>query len=700
MCVRLASGSLCLVQYSHSLQSLPLCNTTQVVSSARRVWVVWASAESRGSGAWCERLTCIPCGVLLNPDRCRLHCQISIERNGMHPPVSAQRASSSQALQVTKPIDSPPDDQTEQVPPLDGYLERHRAVIPVSVVLVAVTVRLPALLSGLPDWNRFFWDSDEGAVINTALAMGTGDLNPHTFFQPSLVFYLLLGAYGALFLGLRLFTIVRTPDQFAILYFRDPTLFYVTGRLLIVLAGIASVALLYTVAKRNTGRPQAVLAALLLTLAPVTVAFSQIVKVDTPAMLLALAACLFIYETARHGTWRNYLLSGLLLGLAASAKYQAGFLATGLIAAWLCHARGGPTRIVQQGSRLIGAGCAILLGFLAGTPYALLDFPTFTQGLSGLASIESNIWIGSPDLAPWWLDYAVLLSQPTGLGPGMLLLVVLGVGAALARRSRFDLVSLAIVAPSYLFFSAPWFSNRNAQFLLPITPVLLLLAANGAVRLARRLPFSNLVLPLLTVLAIVPAGWAAAGATVQSARIPTTRAARLWVEAHVAPPATILIDRRHVPQLSFTPASLERRQGAEDATTVLVSKRAVLDLDAAQRSRLSGLKDTALTQEPAYNLLMLLEPTEQLLPSADRFYELGFPATCQREHPAYAIVSDRIEEAYRQARTTSPEGRAELQKRIQFYADLRGTGSLVASFVPDQEHSGPRVSVFRLSSCT
>ena len=61
-----------------------------------------------------------------------------------------------------------------------------------SVLLLAAALRLWGLLHDLP----FSYFGDELHFMRRAMAIGTGDLNPHWFHKPAFLMYVLAFCYG------------------------------------------------------------------------------------------------------------------------------------------------------------------------------------------------------------------------------------------------------------------------------------------------------------------------------------------------------------------------------------------------------------------------------------------------------------------------------------------------------------------------
>ena len=166
-----------------------------------------------------------------------------------------------------------------------------------AVLLLAFGLRVAAIDYDLPD----IYHPDEPAVIRISREMfATGDLNPHFFDYPSLIFYGNALAYTPLYLAGRLtgafddradilplesvaMGTVRAPQPAAVLLNRGLSL----------LMGVGTVALLYFIGIALTNRPAVgLIAALLLAVAPNHTFHSRIVTTDATVTFIIMLTML------------------------------------------------------------------------------------------------------------------------------------------------------------------------------------------------------------------------------------------------------------------------------------------------------------------------------------------------------------------------------------------------------------------------
>jgi hypothetical protein len=362
----------------------------------------------------------------------------------------------------------------------------------VSVLSLALALRLWGIGWGLP-WA---FHPDENFYADEALEMlKYGDPDPRYFKNPSLLTYLIAGelllarALGPVAAGFA----PSTPGAANLL-----------ARLDAAVLGAASVAILFALGSALFCRRVGLLAALFLAVAFLHVRDSHYGVNDVPGTALLLLSLYCDARLLREPALRWYALAGLAGGLATSTKYNMGFFFVPLLAAHGLAGReresggagerksgrhaGSPIplslhRSICASLRPLGLGAAAsVVGYLAGTPFTVLDLPRFLQDFQTQYRFGNLAWLGQPtDPVP--LQYVTALLQ--GFGAIPLALTMLGL--AFAWRTRrpaailllaFPLAYLAFLLPKALFFP---------RFTIPLLPACCLLAAFGVSEAAGRL---------------------------------------------------------------------------------------------------------------------------------------------------------------------------------------------------------------------
>ncbi len=210
---------------------------------------------------------------------------------------------------------------------------RPAAFAAAGVLAAAAAVRLLHVAYGLP--HLYFWD--EKMVVNAAREMIiAGRLWPESFYR-----------YPSLLIDLQAF--VSIPAYFnalqsysAFVNFADMPVHYfvLNGRLVTVGFGVAGVLLTYLFASRIWGKPWwGVAGAALLAIGGYNVMKSRIIAVDAPMATLALASCYFLFRFRAKGSLKHLLWSGVFMGAAIGAKYNAAYFIPAAVLALACWRR-------------------------------------------------------------------------------------------------------------------------------------------------------------------------------------------------------------------------------------------------------------------------------------------------------------------------------------------------------------------------
>ncbi len=354
------------------------------------------------------------------------------------------------------------------------HLSRWERSALTGVLIAAVVLRIIGLRAGLP--GAALLSPDENTVVPKTLAMiHDGTANPHWFLYPSLY----LGLLALSLVALR--PLIDThglgfanPDAYAL----DPTPYILTGRVLSLVAGVALVIGVWLLGRRVGGGAVAVTAAALMAIAPMTVAYSHVAVTDMTMTALLTFGLWQLVVAAQDRSLRALLVAAVLIGLATSAKYNAGVAVLPLVGvAWSLATP--PVRL-RRITATFRVGAVTLGAFLVGTPFALLDAPQFVRDFARQNRIVAEGWLGFEHASPgpWFNLREVLWS---GTGAGLVVLALVGLGLAFIRRTPADWV-LAPYALVFFLSVSTWNAHFD-RYLLPIVPVLAVLASRAAFEL-------------------------------------------------------------------------------------------------------------------------------------------------------------------------------------------------------------------------
>jgi hypothetical protein len=346
------------------------------------------------------------------------------------------------------------------------------------VLCLAFGLRVYGFWFGLP---YVLTGDGENSFINPAVQMAvSGDLNPHWFGHPgSTVIYPLALLYRLLYVVGHAAGQFAQPAALQAQLSADPTLFYLTARLLSMAWAVATVALVWRLGTRLGDRRLGLLAALFLAVNPMHREWTTWARSDAPAAFFVLLAVCAAIRFADRPTRRWALLAGVATGLAAASKITTGVVFAAWLVAWITR----PGRGRRPGFGVLGlAALSAAAAFAVTSPYVLLDWQTAIPNLlfenrGGHAGAERL-----PGLVNW--AWYLTTALPAAVSwPGM---VAAAVGLwTIGRRRRAPAASGSILlAFPLLYWLGIGASNlRWDHWLTPVLPIVALWSAQGVLTL-------------------------------------------------------------------------------------------------------------------------------------------------------------------------------------------------------------------------
>ncbi len=442
-------------------------------------------------------------------------------------------------------------------------------VLLMALVLVGAVVRFTGI-----DWGRpFVYHPDEGVVVKAALHMvATQDWNPHTFLYPSLLTDIVAGM-GAIGHAVAAWP-VATGQEGLFLTETIPAQFkvFLAGRVVVAILGLATIVVSFAIGRRLGGNTAGLIAAAIVTLAPIHIESSRFVTTDVPVTLFcALTLAASIRAIDEPGRTRWWIVAAVCVGLATSTKWNG--IAVAIVPATLyvtSRVRPGGVAALFRSPTPFLMAIATTIAFVAATPAAV-----FAPG-------EVIGWLGQQATAYSSEAYAALRGSSTdnsigvaaqavvsGFGLLFVGIAVIGVVGLLAARRQieFAMALFVIVYVSILAIPVLYYP-RNALPALPFVAVAIGLLPCRVASIAdrwerdpdgkagrRRRPIV-MALATFIALAMIPA---VAGdiADAQRLRQPDTRSvAHDWILANL-PHNAIVAREQYTPQ--FLPGQFRPR---------------------------------------------------------------------------------------------------------------------------------------------
>lgn len=477
-----------------------------------------------------------------------------------------------------------------------------------AIAAMGLWLRVSASGYGLPA----VYNMDEVAIMNRALAFGTGDPNPHNFVYPTFYFYALFAWQGLTFLVGLAMGLWDSVRGFETQFFVDPSALYRSGRMLSALCGTATLIAVYRLTSRVWSAPAGLVAALLLAVAPIAVQDAQYVKHDVPVTLLIVLTHLPIARLltgatgaeARRAVWQ----ASALAGLAFSTHYYSVFLAVPLALAvatqteWSWRER--LTRLVQGG--LLAALVVALT-----SPFLLLDAATAWRDITQNRAIVVDRATDTGAFPYLWRYLQMLNSQAMGWSAALAL-----VGVLHLRRSR-HLILLAFPVAFLLFIANTVPATRYLNPVLPFVAMLLAVAF-GRVDFASRTRWWTWAVPVVVTGIFATAAFLDSRTLTRFFTVTDTRSqAAEWFDRTVAPGASVLIQPYSVPLRQSREGLVEALRvhvGSEEAASVKFRKILALDPYPSPAYRTIYLGSGGLDTDKRYIAPQEFEGTGDLTP--------------------------------------------------------------------------------------
>jgi len=390
------------------------------------------------------------------------------------------------------------------------------------ILVTGAGLRLWAIGFGLP---HPLCRPDEEFILSVGLRFFSGDYNPHFFEWPSLYFYLVHGLLRVVYAVGHLAGAYSNIAAFLQTVASDPTWAHLMLRLISVSAGVLTLLVVHGLARVLFDRTTALVATAFLAVAYLHVRDSHFGVLDVPLTLLIVMSVRVLASAWRQeGAVPFFALAGICAGLASSLKYNAA----ALLAAALVTAVLRTTESPGQRSTVLAGLAAFIVGFvvcfLVGTPYALLDYSSFKEGLA--AQVVRLTEGHGVHVDQVWLRHLTFTLR-YGLGLPVLVTAIGGIVALAIHRWRTAAFLCAFPLSYYVVIG----SGHTAfiRYTTPLVPFLCIIAAFALRQVVEALAWrhSARARGALITLAVVVLAWPSVATAVRFNRLLSERDTRV-----------------------------------------------------------------------------------------------------------------------------------------------------------------------------
>lgn len=430
------------------------------------------------------------------------------------------------------------------------------SILLVLIFVLAAILRLWGINFGLP----YQFHQDEPIVINHAFAYGSGDLNPHFFIIPPLTSYIVFVAYGVYYLVLSLFFGLKSTEQFAISFLKDPAPFYLISRLIVgFVPSLISAWLTYKIAAKYFSKRAAIYSFLVMSISFLNVVNAHYAYTDNLLVLFILCAYLFILSILDKPALRNYILAGIFSGLAIATKYNAALIiAPFILSHFMVSSKGIDKAKIYN---VFIALSFIVLTFAICNPYSVLDWRFFLSSVTG--KIRHG-YIG-------W-SHHIAYSLFEGLGIYTTILGIVGLAILLKKnfKSGILLLSFPVLFYLHLVFASQPFS-RYVLSLIPFLSIGLGFILYDYFYLNLKSKITKVIFVIASLLIIFPTVAKSIKADMLFSAKDTRIDALLWIKQNLPVNSKIAFDdtsfrvplKQTIEQLKSKEAILTRQEGLE-----------------------------------------------------------------------------------------------------------------------------------------
>ena len=403
------------------------------------------------------------------------------------------------------------------------------------MLLVALAWRLNNIGFGLPS----LYDPDEPIFMLIPINMlRHATINPGWFGHPGSTTIYLVALIDATVAGVGLVSghFANIPGMAHAAY-ADPSLLFIPARIAMALIGVAAVWLTYLVGRRLHGTAVGLMAAALLAINALHIAWSQVVRTDIHASVFMLASIFFAIRVAERGHLKDYILAGAGAGLAIATKWPAAVVFIAVLGAFV--SRGMPRRELVF---VAAAAASVVAAVFIASPYIFLDWRTVLSNVSGEVqtghlghtggSFFDNLvfYFGQVRLSMGWLGLALVLAG----------VVLTSVSKSFSRWTLLPATAafLGLICTQHMIWS---------RWILPAIPGLCNFAALAIARAAEGLSSAiprlrlRVALPILFAIACTGSFTAAVAGSAERSNDTRLQASR-WAVAHIPPGSTVLLE--------------------------------------------------------------------------------------------------------------------------------------------------------------
>ncbi|ELR99741.1 glycosyltransferase family 39 protein [Gloeocapsa sp. PCC 73106] len=481
----------------------------------------------------------------------------------------------------------------------------------IGILALGLFLRIQGIDFGLP----FVYDEDESRRVDQAFQMLLNrDPNPRWFGHPaSTLIYLLAANQLLMFWGGELLGFFSSFSDFQDLYYNNPTLFYLMGRIWLIVFGTATIWITYLIGKELENKNIGLIAAFLVAINTLQIKYAKIIRSDilmTFFLLLAFFYCLKILDDKNT---KNYILTGAFLGLAIVTKYPAVIFVFTLILGHFISNEWSGNNFKKLGYSAISC---LLACFLA-APFLFINAGVALQDISGEAR-SSNVGANAEGFISnlFWYWHNPLAYALTHFG---LAVILIGLVFCIIYRDKKQILLVTFLITFYLFIASG--SLRWDRWVIPLLPFACLLIASTLNKVSQLLPLKLGFLVVVICLGLIlrPTMYANYVEIQELLGDDTRTITREWILENIPPGSSILVDEGTPP----LPADLFQLYEVNNQTLTLIhpedSRHVFVGVEIKPIGKLEKIEEV---EEQNIQYVILSWKYRQYLDERDRYPEI------------------------------------------------------------------------------
>ena len=293
----------------------------------------------------------------------------------------------------------------------------------------------------------------------------------------------------------------------------DTLIYYLLTRMFSALLGVLTVIPIYLATRNTFGKRVGLIAALSFAVIPYHMWSSHYALIDVPMLFFVAWGVYFSLAVLKRSNTNDYAGAGFYIGLAASTKYNGGLTILTIPFAHLIRVIKNKEKLFNLTSlwNLSVTVFTSMIGFLIGTPYALLDYSTFIRRDSYKGALWQLKNVGSieiPDRIPEFFNEMInKVSDDFGytilIGFFVVFSILMYRVLAKKQTDKDTALWFLVISGIYLLFHVSGFSKSRSHYYFIAYPYVTICFAYFVDLLLKKFGDKNKIIGFLIFISLI-----------------------------------------------------------------------------------------------------------------------------------------------------------------------------------------------------